>query len=254
MKKTFGLNKLFKHKSVLVSPITSDLPVTEGLIMHLDASNSSSYSGSGTTITDLSGTGNNGSIYGNMTHDGSNFVFNGNGGFSHPNVMQNECTYSFWAYNTNPNKNYGQYFRQRTNPLSNTGQSDGNFMVIQGPAYGAAQYGKVSMRLYTSAGFSDIGYSSPTIGFNVWKNLTVSWSNTTKQLKYYHNGQLVETQTIVGNILLPVGTQYFGTAVDPGGGDVNYDGKINMFAAYNRVLTDAEVLQNFNALRGRFNI
>ena len=36
--------------------------VTSGLIMNLDAGNTTSYSGTGTTWTDLSSTGNNGTL------------------------------------------------------------------------------------------------------------------------------------------------------------------------------------------------
>ena len=38
--------------------------VTNNLVLHLDAGNSSSYSGSGTTWTDLSGQSNNGTLVG----------------------------------------------------------------------------------------------------------------------------------------------------------------------------------------------
>jgi hypothetical protein len=52
--------------------------VTSGMILHLDASNPSSYPGSGTTWTDLSGAGNNGTIQSGVTYNsGGYFSFNG---------------------------------------------------------------------------------------------------------------------------------------------------------------------------------
>jgi hypothetical protein len=50
--------------------------VVEGLVLALDAGNSKSYPGSGTTWTDLSGQGNNGTITGAVYTNGS-FDFDG---------------------------------------------------------------------------------------------------------------------------------------------------------------------------------
>jgi hypothetical protein len=54
--------------------------VTDGLVLYLDAANISSYSGSGTTWTDLSRSGNNGTLVNNPTFDSANkgsIVFDG---------------------------------------------------------------------------------------------------------------------------------------------------------------------------------
>jgi len=60
------------------------LPVTNGLVIHLDASRTSSYPGSGTTWTDLSGKGNHFVMVNsaNITHDSTYkyFTLNGSGG------------------------------------------------------------------------------------------------------------------------------------------------------------------------------
>jgi hypothetical protein len=54
--------------------------VTDGLVLALDAANSLSYPGSGTTWTDLSGKGNNGTLVNGPTFDqanGGSIVFDG---------------------------------------------------------------------------------------------------------------------------------------------------------------------------------
>ena len=47
--------------------------VTDGLVVHYDAANTKSYPGSGTAWKDLSGKGNNGTIYGATFGSGNYF-------------------------------------------------------------------------------------------------------------------------------------------------------------------------------------
>jgi len=58
--------------------------VTSGLVLQLDAANTKSYPGSGTTWTDLSGNGNNGTLTNSPTFSSANggiFTFNGTNQF-----------------------------------------------------------------------------------------------------------------------------------------------------------------------------
>ena len=58
-------------------------PITSGSILYLDASNNSSYNGSGTTWTDLSGQNNHGTITNGPTFSSSTklFTFDGSNDF-----------------------------------------------------------------------------------------------------------------------------------------------------------------------------
>ncbi len=56
-----------------MSVISGPNIVTNGLVLHLDAANTKSYSGSGTTWTDLSGNGNNGTLTNGPTFDSANY-------------------------------------------------------------------------------------------------------------------------------------------------------------------------------------
>jgi hypothetical protein len=51
---------MFGGQNNYVAPVAPTALVTEGLVMSFDAGNASSYAGSGTTWTDLSGRGNHG--------------------------------------------------------------------------------------------------------------------------------------------------------------------------------------------------
>lgn len=76
--------RIWKDYTTIELPSTSSSPapapsiVTEGLVFHVDASNTSSYSGSGTTWTDLSGNGIDGTLVNGPTYssdDGGKIVF-----------------------------------------------------------------------------------------------------------------------------------------------------------------------------------
>jgi hypothetical protein len=59
---TFGIDKYGRQEKVSGNIITS------GLVMHLDAGNASSYPGTGTTWTDLSGKGSDGTLKNGPTY------------------------------------------------------------------------------------------------------------------------------------------------------------------------------------------
>jgi hypothetical protein len=74
--------------------------------LHYDTNNSSSYSGTGTKLTDLSGNGNDGTIMGSpsfttLTVGGGVLVFNGNQQYISTNYTpSNTNSISIWFYNT----------------------------------------------------------------------------------------------------------------------------------------------------------
>jgi hypothetical protein len=93
--------------------------------------------------------------------------------------------------------------------------------------------------------------NGPVININTWYNIVVSRIAGITSL--YSNGILIGSEPDAGNIgtwgsLLTIGN--YG-----GGGNYFYQGQISNFMVYKGVgLTAAQVQQNFNALRGRYNI
>ena len=85
--------------------------VTSGLVLNLDANNVSSYSGTGTTWTDLSGQNNNGTLINGVGYssvNGGALVFDGVNDYvnvaSNPRISNTDFTYDFWfKVNSNPN-------------------------------------------------------------------------------------------------------------------------------------------------------
>ena len=92
---------------------------------------------------------------------------------------------------------------------------------------------------------------STSIAASTWYNVAITWDGTTA--KGYLNGQFITT--------IPVGTASIKTGeenpfcIGITGSDLDndpFDGKISQVLAHNRALTASEVLQNYNATKGRY--
>jgi hypothetical protein len=77
----------------------------------------------------------------------------------------------------------------------------------------------------------------------------VTVSGTT--VKTYFNGDLLTTQ-VMDSTIKNFASEVFGIAA--GYGYYRAQGDVPVASVYNRALTEAEVRQNFNALRGRYGI
>ena len=60
---------MFSGNNNFVSPVGPPSLVTAGLVLDLDAGNVASYAGTGTTWTDLSGKGNNGTLVNSVSYN-----------------------------------------------------------------------------------------------------------------------------------------------------------------------------------------
>jgi len=225
--------------------------ITSGLVLCLDAANRKSYPGSGTTWTDLSGRGNNATMFGSVpfetdvtscfnfaTATGANAA-NSSLGFTFvSNMIQTTGDFTFSCWVKNPNASVGQ-----TGLFSNSGGGDGyrfgvglnGIYVLIGPTYTEFV----------------IPFSS-TLSSSLWYNVVAVFSRTTASILLYLNGVFQNSGSI------PVSQTAFNGAQVPGlvksACCEIYTGKIAGFSAHNKALSAAEVQQNFNALRGRFGI
>lgn len=90
---------------------------------------------------------------------------------------------------------------------------------------------------------------APAVSRNAWSSFTAVWQNNTSSIHQWTNGVKYTGSSTVGN----AGT---GTSINIGqeSTDRQFSGGIAFMRVYNRALSDKEVLQNYNALRGRFGI
>jgi hypothetical protein len=95
----------------------------------------------------------------------------------------------------------------------------------------------------------NVGVSGISAG--KWVYVAQTMSNSTKELKTYVNGVLVNTTTFTGTPVsgggILIGRGFFG-------GSYNYNGYVGNVLMYNRALSASEVLQNYNASKSRFNL
>ncbi|CAB4167369.1 Concanavalin A-like lectin/glucanases superfamily [uncultured Caudovirales phage] len=209
---------------------------TTNLMCYLDSSNATSYPGTGTVWTDLSGNSRNGTLVGSPTYSNNSIVFNGTNYVSLGNfgVFPTTGTISF-LLNSSAVESYRNPFHTHyTGTASNIGirfeqNSQGSIGVNIGNDAGTAQ----------GWWLLDAGFKS-----NTWFYLTVSWNTTTNIISGYVNGRLIWANS----------NTYWATqmpTVTLGGGfDTSrlFKGSILNLSIYNRVLSQAEILSNYAAL------
>ena len=220
--------------------------VQSGLVLNLDAGASTSYPGSGTTWTDLSGLGNNGTLTNGPTYsseNGGSILFDGTNDYMSATISCSRTYYSIdWWTRPTAVSNYDQCIMMNS---SGTAGSYWNGFTVHTQGDGALYIG-------TSLGLGNRGVTSAGTFVNgVWQNFVWTFDNGFGTL--YKNGFLVGTITLslhsADFTLLQIGA---GPSFGEG---TLFDGNCSSLKLYsNKVLTAAEISQNFNALRGRFGI
>lgn len=240
--------------------------VKDGLVLYLDAANTTSYSTSGTRWSDLTIKNNNFTLINGPTFDNSNLgsiVFDGvndygNISYNSSLSVSNAHTLESWFYSTGRGTSA---IYDGAGHLMRGGQiEDNQFQLNYIYDFGAIGYGwfrSNSGNPYPSAGsFNTILSPNNVAPANQWNLATATRDGST--IKIYVNGVLVQTstgQTISSNTSW---TTYVGGSLTlgrcTGNSNLNYKGKIAISRIYNRALSDSEVLQNFNAQKYRFGL
>jgi hypothetical protein len=234
--------------------------VTSGLVLHLDAGNVKSYSGTGSTWYDRSGNGYNGTLTNGPTFNslnGGSIVFDGVNDYV---TLSGGGTNNIHAWTADGSIGSSILCIELWVKTSDTVGR-----LISKPWNGSGQY-NISV---TPTGFSLLagtsGTTSATVGFSIADGNThqlVVWATST-QLGYYTDGGLNQNiishnitggVTSVGNANLPlgIGSLYFYGDGWIGNSSFSINGNFSIFKKYNRVLTAQEVLQNYNATKSRF--
>ena len=226
--------------------------ITDGLVLALDAADRNSYPDSGTTWTDLSGNGNNGTFVGTTTFDSStnsiSFDSGSNTYVQTPfNSLLTDISISVWFNAQVQDSDSGSGLR----PIVILGD-----FLTQGPLeISIIRSGDVNVgRLRFGIGSDDPVYRYVTnerYDDQNWHNVVLVKDDTT--MNVYIDGNLEVSGVYDNDILYDTSI-----ALRIGGGTSNtarrFLGKVATTSVYNRALTSTEVSQNFNALRGRFGI
>jgi hypothetical protein len=204
--------------------------VTDGLVLCLDAANPKSYPGSGTTWFDLSGRNNNGTLV-----NGVSFSSVNNGVF----VLDGSNDYIDVPINLS-SVNHTIFGAARYVTIGGRTFSGKNNNWLMG-------HWNNSTRNYFAGGWvSNIGAGESDTN---WRIYAATGNLSSDLWGFYVNGILNFTPNSNGS----AGPNGFAIGTWLGNGEFS-NSHISHLIAYNRVLTNNEIQQNFNALRGRFGI
>jgi hypothetical protein len=227
--------------------------VTNGLVLALDAADRNSYSGSGTSWTDLSGNGNNGTLTNGPTYssaNGGSIVFDGGNDYISTPIqnLNRPCTFSIWV-NLSGLSLYQTFFGQDTSQSIARGRF---YFQKAGATSEGAVLNKVNFSIVLSNNSIVPVNSNNVIVTNLWYNYCVVLTTTT--ISMYENGILQNTVNDSNAFLTPNTTITLNSGYYNNGVTDYVNGKSSSFLIYNIDLSATEVQQNYNAQKVRFNL
>ena len=219
--------------------------VTSGLVLALDEANRKSYPGSGTTWIDLSGINSSGELVNSPTYNSSNlgyFQFVTDDYVRIPNNTALDTqtpTVEVWV-KTNATTQNGFWFEKgNVNTQYSLFQEGGN--IIWRMSIGGNPFSQITA---ATSSFMDTAN---------WAHVVATYVSGFRGL--YINGVLVNSDTQSGTIATNAGGMSIGAYGGyTGGREYFYNGNLAICRVYNRTLTSAEIIQNYNATRGRYNL
>ena len=236
-----GTNTSSRAFNIVVQPNV----VLTNLVTHLDASNSSSYSGSGTTWFDISGNGNNATLYNGVSYStsgsGGHLSLDGSSGYiqlasnsSAAPYANSTFTIDMWVYRYAESDGYeilwSQDYTSHTPPYYST------HIRIDNPS---------TMGIM---GGGNSGQPSGVVSTGVWQHWMFTRDNT--DVNIYRNGVSISTANT------GVSTTYYNNPLWVGKSNFNSSSTLNFGSVryYNRKLSAAEVARNFDASKSRFGL
>lgn len=230
-----------------------------GISMLLDAGNRKSFTSIANGWKDLSGSFGNLSFSGAAydTDGGGSISFGGGGSASSLSMSAyQQTTWSVWT-------------KKASNPAG--GELAGVFGHTAAPYLAFRSNGVLHFsyklnfggansqyNLYTASDKTAPTGTLYTYSNDVWYNVVCTLSmnifaNQDSEAKIYVNGANVISNTTLGGTSDQMPT-YNGIKIGSIGGAQNLNGKVSSLRVYRRILTDAEILRNYEAQRARFGV
>ena len=232
--------------------------VTNGLILNLDAANKKSYSGTGTNWYDLSRNKYTaiqiGASFPSFNSSTNDFTFNGTSQYLRVPFTGSITDHTVIAW-------------CKLATLTPTGSSAGEGVVgigvdgNQGPTGGflTLVYNETTAKRWQNQSSNAIQavVSSPDETSTSYLMMAITY--TTNSYIIYRNGVVIGSSTAYSpytftNGQMIIGTRHFIDSNYTSVSNGYFNGNISVVQVYNRALTATEVLQNYNALKGRFGL
>jgi len=215
--------------------------ITNGLVLCLDAANRKSYPDSGTTWTDLSGNGNNGTLVNGVGYDsdnGGSLSFDGVDDVVDINNFSITTEYTINIFI----KFLGDISSQRA-------------IVDFGNITGAVRFylNDNIVKIQHGGAFNTTGVlSSFTPVLNTYYNITTTYSSGNSNL--YFNSILNSSGSLVSPSTTPTRLGIAARPIGSSSGISPLNCSIPIVQLYNRALTAQEIQQNYNATKSRFGL
>ena len=222
--------------------------VTDGLIFYIDPTNSNSYTAGSETVFDISKNGKNCSLVNGVTYSSlaqGSLSFDGVDDYAVVPALGllNDFTVSCWfrVIGSSTASTVNQYASLLT--IGSTQK-----ILVRTSNNPLLRYALVSM------GTDSNDYISTNLfTYGSWNNLTFTYDSITDKGCIYLNN--VKTEFTNSTVRYTNSSRYIGTqTVPPSTAEYEYilRGNISNFLIYNRELSEVEVTNNYNVLRGKF--
>jgi Concanavalin A-like lectin/glucanases superfamily len=230
--------------------------VTDGLICNLDVGFTPSYPLTGTVCYDVSVRNINASLVNGPTYnssDGGNLIFDG---------VDDQLTLPINTFNSGSPQQGTYSIWMKFPPLNTLSQTvlfndGGTFGVsavtlYRNPNFGTNQY---SWLLYYTGSTGPFGFylQGTTYTPGEWSETTFTFDNTGRG-SIYKNGVLINSSIVTNGGSFISWKRSGNNLVSYNAGSGAGSGSFQCLKAYDRALSGSEVLQNFNALKGRFGL
>ena len=210
--------------------------VRDGLLICVDPANPSSYSGSGNSISSISGIGYSGTFINGPTFSissGGSFALDGVDDYIFApidtNLFSTEATMIIWLKNINAGAGIGFLGYSQ-------GASNDHYPWSDGAAYISTfrnnRIGPITLSSTINRALPHmVSVTTDSSNWKLYQNATLQYTTSSTGIVYL-------SRFIIGSSAL----SFF------------YGGEVYAFMIYNRALTESEISQNYNAMRNRFGI
>jgi len=219
----------------------SEEPIVQsGLVLNLDAGNLVSYPRSGTTWTDLSGNSNNGTLINGPTFssaNGGSIVFDGTNDYVQVtgSITVTSATFITWIKRDGSQTSWSGLIHSRNGNVIGLHFNQGGTKVA-----------------YTWNGASNTYQwdSNLLIPNDQWCMVALSVNPTSATAYLCQSSGITSNTNTVSHPSQTLSDILVGK--DDYNNNREYDGNMAVAQIYNKALTQSEVTQNYNALRGRY--
>ena len=244
---------------------------TDGLVLCLDAANPKSYSGTGNTWFDLSGNNEHFTLYNSPTFSSGStgeLLFSGSNDYarirnsSSIDLLSSNGTVEVW-FRTISSDLGGTYarlisFANETNTGSDTTSTQGGNNDFSDYFCLVKNNNAQSLAVWYKSNPSAFGPAT-LVNTNNYFNAVISWSTSGASMtfNFYLNGTNTNTSTVTQSgystnaSTITIGQNCAAALTNP---SENSSCAFSSLKLYSRALTQLEITQNFNALRGRYGL